>query len=176
LSPQEAAAYLFLGKIEKATEDLPTCSAERLKRFASEQPQNALANEYFGLALWKKGRKEQNDAEIREAEEYFQKAVKIDLSLSEVYVQLGLLYKARGENEVALASFQSAVKADPKSSDAHYQLSLAYRRGGDVAKAKREMSIYEELRRSEDAQMEKERRELRQFVMILKDGGAATHQ
>ena len=174
LNPQETAPYLFLGEMEKATADLPECSAARLKRFASEQPQNALANEYFGLVLWKKGRQEQSEAEIREAERYFTKAAAIDPSLGEVYVQLGMLYKARGENAAALRAFQNAVKASPKSSDARYQLSLAYRRTGDVARAKREMDTCLELRRSEVAQLEKERRELRQFVTTLKDGQTAT--
>jgi tetratricopeptide (TPR) repeat protein len=174
LNPRETAPYLFLGKMEEATADLPECSAARLKRFASEQPQNALANEYFGLALWKKGRQEQSEAEISVAERYFAKAAALDPSLGEAYVHLGMLYKARGENAAALRAFQNAVKATPKSSDARYQLSLAYRRAGDVARAKREMDTCQELRRSEVAELEKERRELRQFVTILKDGQTAT--
>jgi tetratricopeptide (TPR) repeat protein len=174
LNPQETAPYLFLGKMEKATADLPECSAVRLKRFATEQPKSALANEYFALVLWKKGRREQSEAEIREAEGYFTKAAAIDSSLGEVYVQLGMLYKARGEKDAALRAFQNAVKASPKSSDAHYQLSLAYRRAGEAAKSKREMDTCQELRRFEDVELEKERRELRQFVTILKDGQAAT--
>jgi len=173
LNPQETAPYLFLGKMEKATADLPACSAARLKRFATEQPESALANEYFGLVLWKKGRREQNEVQIQEAEGYFKKAAAIDPSLGEVYVQLGMLYKARGENDAALRAFQNAVKSRPKSSDAHYQLSLAYRRAGDSAKSKREMDTCQELRRSEDAELEKERRDLRQFVTILKDGQPA---
>jgi tetratricopeptide (TPR) repeat protein len=172
LNPQETAPYLFLGKMEKATADLPACSAARLKRFANEQPKSALANEYLGLVLWKQGRREQSEAEIQEAEGYFTKAVALDPSLGEVYVQLGMLYKARGENNAAVRAFQKAVKASPKSSDAHYQLSLAYRRAGEAAKSKREMDTCRELRRSEDAELEKQRRELRQFVTILKDGEA----
>jgi tetratricopeptide (TPR) repeat protein len=174
LNPRETAPYLFLGKMEEATADLPECSAARLKRFASEQPQNALANEYFGLALWKKGRQEQSEAGISVAERYFAKAAALDPSLGEAYVHLGMLYKARGENAAALRAFQNAVKASPKSSDARYQLSLAYRRAGDVARAKREMDTCQELRRSEVAELEKEQRELRQFVTILKDGQTAT--
>jgi tetratricopeptide (TPR) repeat protein len=173
LNPQDPVPHLFLGKMEKATADLPACSAARLKRFASEQPESALANEYFGLVLWKEGRREQSSIEIQEAEDYFKKAVAIDPSLGEVYVQLGMLYKARGENHEALRAFQSAVKASPKSSDAHYQLSLAYRRAGNAEKSKQEMNTCEELRRSEDAELEKERRQMRQFVTMLKGGQAA---
>jgi Tfp pilus assembly protein PilF len=80
------------------------------------------------------------------------------------------LYKSRDENDAALKAFEKAVAVSPKSSDAHYQLSLSYRRRGDVEKAKQELDACEELRRSEDAKAEKERRELRQFVTILKGG------
>ena len=173
LHPHQAAPYLFLGRMEKATADLPACSAVRLKRFATERPENAAANEYFALVLWKKGRREQNEAEIREAERYFTKAAAIDPSLGEAYLQLGMLYKARGEEDAALRAFQNAVKASPKLSDAHYQVGLAYRRAGDAAKSKLEINTYEELRKSEDAELEQERRELRQFVTILKEGQAA---
>ena len=89
-------------------------------------------------------------------------------------MQLGMLYKTRGENHEALRAFQSAVKASPKSSDAHYQLSLAYRRAGNAEKSKQEMITCEELRRSEDADLEKERRQMRQLVTILKGGQAAS--
>src|SRR5258708_13666386 len=138
LNPQDRVPILFLGKMEKATVDLPACSAARLKRFASEQPENALANEYFGLVLWKEGRREQSSIEIQEAEDYFKKALAIDPSLGEVYVQLGVLYKARGESREALRAFQSPVKASPKTSDPRSHFSLAYRRAGDAEKAKRE--------------------------------------
>ena len=74
------------------------------------------------------------------------------------------------ERDKALEAFRKAVSADRKSSAAHYQLSLAYRRSGDAAKADAEMKMYDELRRSEDAALEKERRELRQFVTILEEG------
>jgi tetratricopeptide (TPR) repeat protein len=171
--PQETAPYLFLGRMEQAVEELPECSRARLKRFASEQPQNALANEYFALVLWKKGRREQSSIEIQQAEDYFKKAVAIDPARGDVYVQLGMLYKARGENDRALIAFQKAVTATAKSSVAHYQLSLAYRRAGNAAKSRQEMLTCEELRRSEDRELQKERRELQQFVTTLKDGKAS---
>jgi Flp pilus assembly protein TadD len=80
------------------------------------------------------------------------------------------LYNARGKKEAALAEFQKAVVVSPDSSAAHYQLSLAYRRAGDVPKADEEMKTYNRLRQSEEAALEKERREMRQFVTVLKQG------
>jgi len=173
LNPGDAQPYLFLGKMEKAAAEPLPCSEERLARFATEQPANAWANYYYGLVLWKKARKTQDAAGFAAAEESLKRAAALDPLLGEAYVQLGLLYNARGRRDAALAAFQKAVSASPKLSAAHYQLSLAYRRAGEAAKADREMTAYEELRRSEDAQLEKERRELRQFVTILKGDKSA---
>ena len=173
LDPGDAQPYLFLGKMEKAAAEPLPCSEEKLARFANLQPANAWANYYYGLVLWKKARKAQDAGGFAAAEDFLKKAVTLDPSLGEVYVQLGVLYNARGRRDSALAAFQKAVSASPRLSAAHYQLSLAYRRAGDAAKADQEMKLYDELRSSEDAQLATERRELRQFVTILKDGKSA---
>lgn len=169
LDPGNPQPYLFLGKMEKAAAEPLPCSEEKLARFADEQPANAWADYYYGLVLWKKARQAQDAAGFAAAEESLKKAAVLDPSLGEVHVQLGLLYNAQGRRDAALAAFQRAVSASPNLSAAHYQLSLAFRRSGEARKADREMKTYEELRRSEDAQLVNERRELRQFVTILKD-------
>jgi len=170
LNPEDPAPYLFLGKMEDASNDGFACSEERLAEFVNRERTNAQANYYYGLVLWKKGRKEQNAQEIALAEVFFRRALAIDANFGEVYVQLAMLYNARGEKETALVCFKRAVVASPQLSAAHYQLSLAYRRAGDQAKSDQEMKVYEELKRAEDAQLERERKEMRQFVTILKDG------
>jgi len=168
LNPADPSPYLFLGKMEQAAADPLPCSETALSRFATNQPANPLANFFYGLVLWKKARKTQDAANLTRAEQLFQKALDGNPQFAEVYLQLGMLYNARGEKDSALAEFQKAVSTDPKSSAAHYQLSLAYRRAGDARRADQELKTYDELRRSEDAALEKERRELRQFVTILK--------
>ena len=173
LNPANPAPYLFLGKMEQAASDPFSCSETALSRFAANQPANAEANFFYGLVLWKKARQTQDAANLSRAELFFRKALESNPGFAEVYLQLGLLYNARGEKSSALAAFQKAVSADPPSSRAHYQLSLAYRRSGDAARADLEMKTYNELRRSEDAALEKERRELRQFVTILQEGKSA---
>lgn len=172
LNPSDAQPYLFLGKIEKAAAEPFPCSEEHLNRFVDEQPGNALAHYYYALVLWKKARKTQDAARISAAEGHLHRAAELDPSLGEVYLQLGLLYNARGHKDAALAQFQRAITAQPSLSSAHYQLSLAYRRAADPAKADAEMQKYEELRRSEDAELDKERREMRQFVTVLKDASS----
>ena len=167
LLPSTAEPYLFLGRIEQAASDMFPCSEQELQRFANEQPRNAKAAFYYGLVLMKKAKQSQRDADFRRAEEAFKNALTIDPSFGEVYLQLGIVYNARGKKEAALQEFEKAVRATPELTTAHYQLSLAYRRSGESGKADQEMKKYEELRRSEEAALEKERKEMKQFVTIL---------
>ena len=78
-----------------------------------------------------------------------------------------MLYNAGGKKEAALQEFAKAVRATPELTSAHYQLSLAYRRSGESGKADQEMKKYEELHRAEEAALEKERKEMKQFITIL---------
>jgi tetratricopeptide (TPR) repeat protein len=172
LNPADSQPYLFLGKMEQAASGISACSEEKLARFATEQPNNAQANFYYGLLLLKKARKTQSDNNFELAGRAFQKAAEINPKYGEVYVELGMLYNARGKRELALAEFQKAVAASPELSAGHYQLSLAYRRAGDATRADEEMKTYNRLRQSEEAALEKERREMRQFVTVLKQGSS----
>ena len=174
LNPEDPSPYLFLGKMENASNDGFTCSEERLAEFVNRERKNAQANYYYGLVLWKKGRKEQNPQETALAEVFFRRALAIDANFGEVYVQLGMLYNARGQKEPSLLCFERAVAVSPQLSAARYQLSLAYRRAGETAKADQEMKVYDELKRAEDVELEKERKETRQFVTIVKGGQKST--
>jgi Flp pilus assembly protein TadD len=170
LNPTDAEPYLFLGKMEQAANGISPCAEEKLSRFAKEQPRNAQANFFYGFLLLKKARKTQSQGDFDLAEKAFRQAAAIAPQYGEVYVELGMMYNARGKKEAALAELQKAAAVSPDSSAAHYQLSLAYRRAGDTARADDEMKTYDRLRRSEEAALEKERREMRQFVLVLKQG------
>ena len=175
LQPLDTEPYLLLGKMEKSAAEPFSCSEERLARFAEEQPRNAQANYYYGLVLWKEARKSQSSTMLERAEALVKKAVTIDPAFGEAYVQLGLMIAARGDLEEALRTYEQAIQATPKLGVAHYQLSLAYRRAGEIAKAQHELRVYKEIERAEAAEAESERRELRQFVTILKDAPAASN-
>ena len=172
VNPKDEAPYLFLGRMEQAaTETLP-CSKEKLTRFAAEFPANPRANFYCGLLSWKQARRSRAPGEFEQAERFLRRASQLAPSMGEAYVQLGLLYNARGKPQEALQAFEAAVKATPESSGAHYQLSLAYRRAGRTSDAENEMRTYNELRKTEEARREKERKEMRQFITVLKQPAA----
>jgi tetratricopeptide (TPR) repeat protein len=167
LSPDDPEPYLFLGRIESGAKDTFPCSEEAFRKFVAVEPKNADANFYYGLVLLKNARRSQSEAEFQRAESAFRKALDNRPSFGEVYVQLGLLYNARGQKDAALREFQDAVRAAPQMADARYQLSLAYRRAGDSAKADEELKKYEELHSAEEEALDKQRKEMKQFVTIL---------
>ena len=174
LNPADTAPYFFLGEMEKAAPAPLPCSEQKLARFAHDQPENALANYYYAMTLWKRNRGSENLAGLQQPEALLKKAVTLDPKLGEAYMQLGILYSARGAFEQAIQAYKKAIEASPDLGEAHYRLSLAYKRMGEDAKAHEEFQAYEQAEKTETAAIERQRRELRQFLIILKDQPATT--
>jgi tetratricopeptide (TPR) repeat protein len=173
LQPADPTPYLFLGKMEKAAPDPLPCAAEKLARFAHDQPTNALGNYYYAVALWKQSRAADKGAEesptLQQSEALLQRAISADPKLDEAYVQLGVLYAAQGNFRQAITAYKKAIEVNPQSSEAHYRLALAYKRVGEEGKSEQEMQLYKQTEKTETAAIEQQRREIRQFLIILKD-------
>jgi Flp pilus assembly protein TadD len=169
LNPADSAPYLFLGKMQKSATALLPCSEEKLTRFVRQQPGNAWANYYYGIALWKHDRAVENSAGLQQAEMLLEKAAALDPKFGEAYLQLGILHFGRGRFEQAIRDYKKAIEVSPQISEAHYRLGLAYRRVREEVKAEQEFRVYEQMEKAEMAALESQRRELRQFLIILKD-------
>jgi tetratricopeptide (TPR) repeat protein len=173
LQPADPTPYLFLGKMEKAAPDPLPCVEQKLARFAHDQPANALGNYYYAVALWKQsrgaGEGPENSPAVQQAEALLQMAVTADPKFDAAYVQLGILYDAQGNPAQAIDAYKKAVEANPQSGEAHYRLALAYKRTGEEAKSEKELQLYKQADKSETAAIEQQRREIRQFLIILKD-------
>jgi tetratricopeptide (TPR) repeat protein len=174
LQPADPTPYLFLGEIEKTASAPMPCSEQKLARFAQEQPGNALANYYYAISIWKREKGSENTAEVKQAEALLEKAVAIDPKLDEAFLQLGILRFARGEFEHAIHDYKKAIEINPQQGEAHRQLGLAYQRTGEKVRAQEEFQAYQQAEKAEAAEIERQRRELRQFLIILKDQPAAT--
>jgi tetratricopeptide (TPR) repeat protein len=172
--PSDSAPYLFLGKMEQTISSLPPCSSQKLARFAEQQPGNALANYYYSISLWKRARTSENAADAEKAEKLLKKAVTINPKFDEAYLQLGNIYSANDSLADAISAYQKAIEANPHLADAHYHLSLAYKHIGEGAKAEQEFQDYKQEQKTEAAETERQRRELRQFLVILKDQPASS--
>ena len=162
LNPSDPQPYLFLGKMEEAAPENLSCAEEKLARFAHSQPDNALANYYYALALT---REDANHA--GQAEAVLQRAVRLDPKLAEAHLQLGVLQAQRSDWESAKASYERAIAANAGFPDPHFRLAQIYKRAGDKQKALDELRSFESLKQSEAAHVEQRRREIRQFVVVL---------
>ena len=174
LQPADPAPYLFLGKIEKTSPSPLPCSEEKLARFAQEQPGNALANFYYAISVWKREKGSEDPAGRKHAEMLLEKALAIDPKLDEAYLQLGMLHSAQGNFEQAIRDYKKAVEVNPRLGEAHRELGMSYQRTGEKANAEQEFATYKEIEKVEAAERERERRDLRQFLIILKDQPAST--
>lgn len=174
LNPNDANPYLFLGKILNDQLMPSDGTVERLRRFATLQPESAIANYYYALGLWKQGKTPQDTEACAQIESLLQKAAHLDPTFGAAYLQLGILYSERGETSKALSAYQKAVETDPTLEAAHYRLAQMYRQTRDTQNAKQELEVYERLSKQKTEQAERERRELQQFVYTLRGPASET--
>src|SRR5579859_873450 len=100
LAPNDPSPYLFLGRMQSAQTAPPAATVERLARFAQLQPDNALANYFYAVALSKQSPPSaEHDHNAEGAEErparveaLLLKAVRLDPNLAAAYLHLGILY------------------------------------------------------------------------------------
>ncbi|HXJ14655.1 MAG TPA: tetratricopeptide repeat protein [Candidatus Limnocylindrales bacterium] len=165
IAPADPRPYLFLGKLQEVAKSEPQEWAEAFRRFAALRPEDAKAHYYLAVAL-EKQRRGERDFAAREAE--LQKAIALDPRLGDAYLKLGVLYGEKGELPKAVASLQKAIELTPLPDEAHLRLAQVYRRMGEMEKARNESQLYGEVSVKKKEQMERERRELGEFVVTGK--------
>ncbi|MDP9162424.1 MAG: carboxypeptidase regulatory-like domain-containing protein [Acidobacteriota bacterium] len=170
LEPAYSAPYMFLGKMAEASSGQIPCVEQKLSQFAYDHPTDALANYYYAVALSKRAGSQRPSATTKEIEALLHNALKINGSFAEAHVQLGILYSNRNDTGDAIEEYKKAIATSPKLEEAHYRLGRAYKHMGDKSKAIQEFKIYEQLTKTHAAAMEQQRRQLKEFVVVLKDG------
>jgi protein involved in temperature-dependent protein secretion len=76
----------------------------------------------------------------------------------------------------AISAHQQAVEASPQLEEPHYRLAQLYRRTGEKAKAQRELQLYEQLSKRATDQADRDRHDIQQFVVALRDPKPASSQ
>jgi tetratricopeptide (TPR) repeat protein len=165
LNPADPEPYSFMGRIDIAAPKPLACVEPRLSRFVREHPTNSPANYLYAMALWK--RQEQSPKAPEQVETLLSKAVALDPKNGEAYLQLGILYSSRHDFQKAIGFYRQAIEADPQLGEAHYRLGVAYDRTGAPEKARKEFQLHEEIEKSQAAAVERQRREVKQFSVVL---------
>lgn len=108
-----AGAYILLGRHQEA---IPV-----LEQALAHEPENEMVWTNLGAAhLGNPGRA--GDEQQQKAIEAFERAIEINPHVPNVYYNLGLIHRERGEREQAMRRFRHAVQADPHDRDARRAL------------------------------------------------------
>ena len=164
LNPADSTPYAFLGKMEQFSTEPLACAQGRLGRFASDHPENPWASFYYALALEKSG-----GGRTVVIENLLEKSIAADQKFAPGYLELGILHSERDDSTKAAEFYEKAEAADPNLAEAHFRLAQIYKRAGKDDKAAREIETFERIKRSDAAQVEQRRREIQQFVVVLKN-------
>src|SRR6266568_2402163 len=173
---KETLALKNGGLAEKPTADtkggatsLNSSESEKKLRVAREQARKMLANADTAGGHRLLGELNERLGDPLEAVREYERAALMDAS-EESYFEWG-------DFGLAIRDYKKAIEISPQIGEAHYRLGSAYRRIGEESKAEQEFREYEKIEKAETAAIESQRRELRQFLIILKDqpAGASPH-
>jgi tetratricopeptide (TPR) repeat protein len=166
LDPQSTEPYLFMGRIEVAAPNPLPCVAQKLADFHKRQPGNALADYYYAMALWKQQPSPLAQPARQQITQLLQQAIGADAGCGEAYLQLGNLQAQSGDYASAIPLYSQAIHAKPQLTESYYRLGLAYDRIGQRDKAQVAFAQHERLEKEQAAAVEKQRREIKQFVVV----------
>jgi Flp pilus assembly protein TadD len=118
------------------------------------------------MAIWKQQQSSSGNPDLQQVEALLTKAVSIDSRCSEGYLQLGILAASQRNFEKAIQLYQKALEVDPKLAEAHYRLGVSYDRLGARDKAKQEFAQHDQIEKLQAADVERERQDIKQFVVV----------
>jgi tetratricopeptide (TPR) repeat protein len=169
LGPNDPNPYLLMGKMQAAETTQSEAIVERLGRFVRLQPQNALANYYYAVSLWKRRKSPDDISDLAQIKLLLEKAVQLDPKLGPGYLQLGILYAEQRDFPRAIAAYRQAIAATPQLEEAHYRLAQLYRQTGETANAQAELQLYTQISKEQAMEAERQRHQVQQFVFQLGD-------
>jgi tetratricopeptide (TPR) repeat protein len=167
LNPADSAPYIFLARIDEVAPAPLACVEPKLHRFLDLQPDNARANFYYAMAVWKRQKASDDPRDLQRVEGLLTKATTVDPNYGEAWLQFGILYFIERNYEKAIGFYTKAIEADPQLSEAHYRLGLAYERTAEPAKAKQQFHLHDQIEKQQAAAVERQRSELKQFLVVL---------
>lgn len=172
LDPSDPRCYTILSRAYDSSPNQADEVIRRFQRYAELQPNNALAEYYLAMSLWKGKRGEESGLDFTAVEALLKKATELDDSLPEAHMQLGNLYADQHEYAKSIPLYLRALELNSNLADAHYRLGQDYIHTGQKDKAQKEFEIYQKLRAEHLAEVDKARAEVQQFVYAEKSASS----
>ncbi|HEV2135975.1 MAG TPA: tetratricopeptide repeat protein [Terracidiphilus sp.] len=168
LKPDDARCYYFLSKAYDSAPSQADDVIQAFRGYAARKPENALAQYYYALSLWKGHRTQSSMVDLGEVESLLKKAVALNGGLPDAHVQLGDLYADQHLYEKAAPEYERALALNPNLPDAHYRLATDYVHLGQKEKAQQQFAEYQKLRAEHLAELDKQQAEVKRFVYSAK--------
>lgn len=178
LNPTDPNCYYFLSKAYDSSPGQADEVIQHFRRFMDLQPQNAKAPYYYAMSVWKGRRAQDASVDFQQIESLLKRSIELDPNFPEAHLQLGNLYSDQRKYEVAAPEYERAIALNADLADAHYRLGQAYVHLGRKDEAQQQLTVYQKLRTQHLADLERQRADVRQFVVSEKksDGPAeGTH-
>ncbi len=172
LNPTDPRCYLFLSKAYLSSPNQADDVIHRFHRYAELEPRNALAQYYYAVSLWKGKRSEATSIDYPKVESLLKKAIALDGTLAEAHLQLGILYADQREYAKSFPEYTRAIALNPGLADAHYRLGQYYVHAGQKDRAQQEFQTFQQLQAHHQAEVDKERADVRQFIYSSTPGAA----
>jgi len=168
LDPKEPRCYLFLSKAYYSQQSHTQQVIESFKRYAEQEPNNAEAQYYYAMSLWKGGQIAGTTVDMPKVEALLKQSIALNDELSDAHFQLGNLYADHRDYQQSVPQYLRVIKLDPKLADAHYRLGTVYNHLGEKDKSQAEFAVYQKLRAEHLSASDNEGDELKQFVYTSK--------
>ncbi|OGP90853.1 MAG: hypothetical protein A2157_05230 [Deltaproteobacteria bacterium RBG_16_47_11] len=113
------ASDLIIEMNEANYEDWNRTTEQRLKGWASTHPDDPEVTFTLGLV-------EKRQSRFAQAEEYYRRTIQIGPQFSEAFSNLGNVYFAKKQTDLAIASYQQAIDLSPYNAAYYYNLYRAF--------------------------------------------------
>lgn len=173
VNPSDPRCYLFLFKAFDRSPSKAEGAVLRFKRYAELEPNNGHALYFYAASLWKARQLQGANLDLLKVEALLEKSIVLDPSLPEPHVELGALYEGQHAYDKSIPEYQRAVELNPNLAEARYHLGIDYSRTGDKERAQVEFALTDKLRAQQQAQVDKERAEVEQFIYTTEDKSPA---
>ena len=165
LNPRDPRCYLFLSKAYLSSPKQAEKILDCFRRYAELEPENALAQFYYAMSLWKGLRVDNPNVDYEAIEALLQRSISLKDELAETHLQLGILYNDEHLYEKSFSEYHRALELDPTLPDAHFRLGRYYLRVGEKVKSQNEFDLFKDLQAKHQSEVDKERAEVQQFVV-----------